>query len=1094
MSILRATRMRRWWCAAAAATLVGGLLPLVGPQAATPARAADANNATLVVNKGGDRVGEQTVGPLAGATFDFYAGVSGTRPAPGAAPDASCTTDASGKCAVDVPGRTGASQGYWIIERSAPDGWRVVDSLVTGNGSSAPFQSTPYNGVFTGAVANNQTYTFPVETTGNTNRTARGPVWADERDNPALPGSCGLHVALLIDVSGSIRPDLPVVKNAANGFVDALTGTPSEIALYTFATDATAVLNPTPVSDQAGANTVKDAINGLTAGGTTNWDQGLWQIAAAPFDYDAVIILTDGNPTVYGPPPVQGSGSYTRFVEVENGIFSANAVKAKGTRVVAVGVGAGVSGAPDNLIAISGPVANSDYYQTGYDQLAAVFRELALENCRGTVSVVKKVIPPGGGDPQPAGGWTVSSSSAGVTPPSAVTDTSTGAVNLAVDLGGQPSRAVAIAETPQAGFSLVPQDGLNATCAASGQPVLVTNNGDFGFNVNALANDAVTCVILNQAEVAPATVVVNKTWVINGQTYPDPEQGTSFQAALVLPGIDQPAWGVEYHDYEVGQSIIVDENITALPPGCTNTASGDLGEQTLAAGTNTFQITNTATCETKLALVKSVRNPYGVPEPPASAWDLTAYGPNGFTVKSGDPARPVVEDAVYALGESTVPGFTQTVVQGAVIVPPATGSWSCALRQRDGSVGNPGFDGTDGRVSVQIGQTAVCTAVNEAQPAQLTLVKEVRNTHGGTAKPTDWVLSAIPPAGSATPVTGRSGQPAVTKAAVNPNVGYTLAESDGPAGYEQVGAPTCVLTGTQTPVQTPDNVLTPTFGQDITCTFVNADVPPPPPAPGRVTLVKEVQNTYGGTAKPTDWVLSATPPDGSGADPVSGRSGEPVVTDASVVAGVPYALGESGGPSGYELTELRCVFNDTGEPAPTPDNVLTPAAGRAYTCTWRNGQLDPGGTYLTLVKKVWGKAAPTEWTLSATPQNAATPISGPSGSAEVTRVSVQAGVGYRLTESGGPQGYQEAGAPECVLTGTDTRVPVVDRVVTPAQGQDVTCTFTNRMAEKPFPPFHPGKHLPVTGMKLTGVIGGGALAVTAGVVLTVLGWRRRRSV
>lgn len=978
MSILAMTRGGRRWCATAVLTLVGGLLPLAGPHAATPARAADADNATLVVDKGGDRTGAQVVGPLAGATFDFYAGVSGTRPGPGAAPDASCTTDASGKCSVDVPGRTGTNQGYWIVERSAPSGWRIVDSLVTGNGGSAPYQSTPYNGVFTGAVANNLTYTFPAVTTGNTNRTARGAVWADERDNPALPASCGLRVALLIDVSGSIRPDLPVVKNAANGFVDALTGTPSQVALYTFATDASAVLNPIPVSDQSGANTVKAAINGLTAGGTTNWDQGLWQIAAAPYDYDAVIVLTNGNPTVYGPPPVQGTGSFTRFVEVENGVFSANAVKAKGTRVVAVGVGAGVSGAPDNLVAISGPVANSDYHQTDDDQLAAVFRELALDNCRGTVSVVKMVIPPGGGDPQPTGGWTISSSSTGVTPPSAVTDTSTGAVNLAVDLNGQPSRAVAIAETPRAGYSLVQQEGVNATCTASGQPVLVANNGEFGFSVNALANDAVACVMINQAESQPATVVVNKTWVVNGQSVPDPQQDVSIQAALVLPGVDQPAWGVAYSTFQAGQSVVVDETITALPPGCSNTASGALGEQTLAAGTNTYQITNTVTCETKLILAKSVQNPYGLPAPPATAWDLTAYGPNGFTVKSGDPAHPVVEGAVYSLGESTVPGFTQTVVPGAVIEPPATGSWSCGVRDRSGPGVSPDFGGENGQVAVQIGQTVVCVAVNQAQVAQVTLVKQVRNTHGGTAKP-------------------------------------------------------------------------------------------------------------------ADWVLSATPPQGSGANPVSGRSGEPAVTGVEVTAGVPYGLSESDGPAGYELTELRCVFNDTGEPAPTPGNVLTPAAGRAYTCTWRNGQLDPNGAHLTLVKKVWGTAASTEWTLTAAPTNAATPISGPSGSPEVTSVPVRVGVGYRLSESGGPRGYQQAGPPECVLTGTDTRVPVLDGVVTPARGQDITCTFTNRMAAKPFPPFHPGKHLPVTGMKLTGLIGGGALATTAGVVLTVLGWRRRRT-
>ncbi|SBT48115.1 VWA domain-containing protein [Micromonospora auratinigra] len=1131
MSILSSQRARRRFSAAAALALVAGLAPaVVAPQ---PAAAASPTTATLIVNKGGDRTGEQTVGPLAGATFAFYAGTSGAPPSPLPAPDATCTTDATGSCSVDVPGRTGTNQGYWIIEQSAPTGWRIIPSLVTGNGGSAPFQSTPYNQVFTGAVANNQTYTFPVPTTGNTNRTARGPQWADERDNPPLPGACGLHIALVIDVSGSISSSLQTVKNAANGFVDALTGTPSEIALYTFATNATAVLNPTPVSDQAGADSVKAAINSLTAGGNTNWDQGIWQVAAAPFDYDAAIVLTDGNPTVYGPPPAQGPGGFTRFQEVEQGVFSANALKARGTKIIAVGVGAGVSGAPDNLIAISGPVANDDYYQTGFAELEALFRRLALENCAGTISVVKKVIPPGGtpADALPAGGWTISTTTSGVTPPSGVTDTSTGAVNFAVDLGGETSRPVTLDETVQAGFTPVQQGGQNATCTANGNPATVTNGTGTAFTVDALANGIVSCVILNQAADPVASVVVNKTWVINGQTFQDPDQAPEFQAALLLPGIDQPAWGVEYHDYQAGQTIVVDEqiNTTLLPPGCTNTASGDLGQQTLDAGLNTFQITNTVTCVTRLQLVKAVDNPYGGTTPPPTAWTLNAYPPGSPTpVISGTTGvqDTVTPDLVYSLGESNVPGFAQTVEQGAVIVPPATGSWNCLLAQPDGPPKGPGPTGADGTVAVQIGQTAICTATNVAQAAKLTLVKQVENPYGGTATPQDWVLSATPRSQVQIPtITGRSGEPAVTGAQLYPNTPYDLAESGGPQGYEQVGAVRCVLTGTETVVPTPDNVLTASFAQDITCTFTNRQLQPPP-GTAKLTLVKQVENKFGGTAKPTDWLLSATPPPGSSAAVISGRSGEAAVTDAAAVAGVGYTLAESGGPAGYEqIGEVRCVYNDTGDVVPTPGNVLTPVADRSYTCTWRNGQLDPGGAYLTLVKKLvdggkdgwgggdggwggsdgggsgdWGggggQAKPTDWLLTAAPVNGATPISGRTGSPAVTDVRVQVGVGYRLSESGGPQGYEQVGPPSCVLTGSEQSVPVVNGVVTPQRGQDITCTFTNRAAKKPGPPPHPPWHhgkLPVTGLKLTGIVGGGLLAVAAGAVLLLVTWRRRRS-
>ena len=67
-------------------------------------------------------------------------------------------------------------------------------------------------------------------------------------------------------------------------------------------------------------------------------------MAAAQQGFDVAVIITDGNPTFYGQ-PAQGPGGSTQFREVENGIFSANAIKAQSTRVIAFGVGDGVSNA-----------------------------------------------------------------------------------------------------------------------------------------------------------------------------------------------------------------------------------------------------------------------------------------------------------------------------------------------------------------------------------------------------------------------------------------------------------------------------------------------------------------------------------------------------------------------------------------------------------------------------------------------------------------------------------------------------------------------------------------------------------------------------
>ena len=81
-------------------------------------------------------------------------------------------------------------------------------------------------------------------------------------------------------------------------------------------------------------------------------------------------------------------------------------------------------------------------------------------------------------------------------------------------------------------------------------------------------------------------------------------------------------------------------------------------------------------------------------------------------------------------------------------------------------------------ITLNLNELAVCVFLNDDQPGQLTLVKEVDNgTTGATATATDWTLSASGP----TPISGTSGSATVTDAEVNAGT-YTLAESGGPIG------------------------------------------------------------------------------------------------------------------------------------------------------------------------------------------------------------------------------------------------------------------------------------------------------------------------
>src|SRR5690606_37967562 len=107
--------------------------------------------------------------------------------------------------------------------------------------------------------------------------------------------------------------------------------------------------------------------------------------------------------------------------ETEQAVFSANALKAEGTRVLAVGVGDGISGHAHNLRAVSGPngytagaSANSaDYFQTGWRQLAPLLQNLAKgATCQATITV-DKVADPYGGRPGPGAGWAFSATRSG---------------------------------------------------------------------------------------------------------------------------------------------------------------------------------------------------------------------------------------------------------------------------------------------------------------------------------------------------------------------------------------------------------------------------------------------------------------------------------------------------------------------------------------------------------------------------------------------------------------------------------------------------------------------------------------------------------
>lgn len=603
-----------------------------------------ASTAVVTVKTGGDRVDDDTVAPLAGVTLGLFP------TADASSPIVTCVSDADGDCSFTVAGAA-LGTSAWVGQVAAPTGWVVNASLRTGPASGSSSVASPYR-FETPTLQAGRTYRstsdFMFSDTNSSPVRSNG-VWQQSRVNPGVAARCGSDVAIVMDLSASVGSALPQLKQAADSFADALVGTPSRLAAFSFSRQSPSVEVPSgtvdenrpdlvSVSTRAGADAFESQYAGWGLGSGTNWDRALQQVAASPEHYDAVIVLTDGNPDRWG--LTHGDGSNTHFTDVEAAVFSANTLKAAGTRIVSFGVGAGVSGVSAlNLAAISGPTAftgdnaaAADYFQTSdYTGAATQLRDLALANCSGSLSVVKQIVP---GDTTgddttgaaPAGaGWTFDATAATtgtvIDRPSATTsDDGTGSVSFALTPpAGAASSAVQVAERQRPGYTLVPQGGQNATCTDlnTGATVPTGAGGATGFTVDVPAASAVSCVVYNRAPAPPtaAAVTVTKTWVVNDVSYADGQQPDGLRAELELSGPDSPTltpqpFGQPRDGYQTGDAVTIGERTSITDSTCTLDRSALLDDRggsvstavpatvTLAAAQNVYQLRNTVTCAT----------------------------------------------------------------------------------------------------------------------------------------------------------------------------------------------------------------------------------------------------------------------------------------------------------------------------------------------------------------------------------------------------------------------------------------------------------------------------------------------------------------
>lgn len=878
----------------------------VAYMAPTWADVPDPTPGTAVVNVyvGGDRGTATTIDPLPAVTFGlFETEPQDYDPLNGYTTDDplfTCESDADGDCSFEVPvGGSGVAAGsrLWVAPVDGPDGWYANPVWQTAplTGTSGRVQTRhvfqtpqlfPGRSYFSGSggfISDPGTETDPPSGIPQyTTRVASGGTWPLSRVDPDLPAQCGLKVALVVDLSSSVVGSVDDLKSTADAFVEALRGTPSQASLFTFSTDSPAV-NAGPNSPMMPVATTADSTRfeqlyagwtDRTANGYTNWDRALAAVAAVNENpnpdehFDLAVFLTDGNPTSYGP---QGAdyprpAGYTRFREIGNAVASANRLKSEGTRIVAVGVGAGLDeGAARNLRSISGRteydgtnIAVADYFQEEtYSAVGDSLRDLVLSACAPSVSVIKQIVPFGGDVDDaytPADGWEftarTTTADATVSPTVATTDPHTGALNfdLSFDEAAAPA-GLEVTEDPRTaeGYTPYPVEGQNAVCVNKSEdddPVPVTNVGATGFHVDVGLQDALSCVVYNQAPDADAaSVVVDKQWrvttAVGTQVYAEGEQPVDLQSSLSLSGpggaedTGQP-WSVPRDGYRTGDQLTISEEIAVGLPGCTFTGATIEGagvtdpelppddpaiDVTVGAGANAYTVTNEVECHSHLTLLKQVVGGDAGPE----SWTLQAVPPAGALPGPEGPTgvtAEVTDGVAYQLAERlnsddpSLLNYRQDDHRPDPSLHPAsTGSMTCTVVGESAPRAGDAW-GTDGSVVVPLGHDVECVATN--QTARLTVLKEVV---GGDAEPADFGFTVTPidPDPEGVPAQSVPGAAAPgAEVFVRPGQEYRLTEDSSADDY-QLTSLTCTAGDTTAPADT----ITIPAGADAVCTAVN---------------------------------------------------------------------------------------------------------------------------------------------------------------------------------------------------------------------------------------------------------------------------------
>lgn len=362
--------------------------------------------------KGADPTQEQDLRMTKGAQFQLFTGNRG--------PETEVTAS-WGKATVGEGGfadfripKEGLEQQYWVKQIKGADRFADVpgDPYYANQIKTGDYQSPEditYTIGQTPRVQGGQWYN--ASTQGNDKDRSFGAA-VQAVPNPPIPATCnpGPRIGIVMDMSASISSDEMRTYQQAltgdGGLLDKLKGTNASISAFTFSWGSPSEDNeqignyPGLVNLDTNMAEAKKIVNDrMNRGGRTNWNDGLTKAYEAgqqirnprlPYGtgYDIVLFVTDGNPNTTGPNRYRPDDNDVSLRALEGGAYAANLLKFSGTRVMAIAAGGPKQNTPENLVLVSGPRENEDYYNGSWERLS----KNLVDSVRGSVCESNVVI------------------------------------------------------------------------------------------------------------------------------------------------------------------------------------------------------------------------------------------------------------------------------------------------------------------------------------------------------------------------------------------------------------------------------------------------------------------------------------------------------------------------------------------------------------------------------------------------------------------------------------------------------------------------------------------------------------------------------